>query len=275
MAYNYEQSIWGRGVASLKWSSPTSFRLRQALLAIKDLPSQSSVLEIGCGAGQFIRAIQQQRSELKCYGCDISQEALRIAREDSAENIEYALNEGCTLPYADKSMNAVLIFDVLEHVDEVDLLVSEIRRVLKPGGILYAFVPCEGDWLSWWHWLDRIGLKHDLTKKHAGHINYFSRKELAQVFHKYDFEKKYTRYSEHVLGQAVGITSFTMMDRAVRKQGISQLNNESFFTAQNSSSLVQKIKSSVNSLIFLESYLFSRIPSPNTHVVVTVKDFNI
>lgn len=273
MSYNYEQSIWGKGIASLKWSSPPSFRLRQSLHAIKDLPANSTVLEVGSGAGQFIRAIKELRPELKCYGCDISQEALRIAENDSTGKVEYALNQGCTLPYADKSMDAVLIFDVLEHVDEVDTLLSEIRRVLKTGGIFYAFVPCEGDSLSWWKWLDKVGLKKDVTKKHAGHINYFSRKQLRNLLEKHGFQKKYTRYSEHVFGQIIGITSFKIMDRASRKKNLGQINNEAFFTAQDTSKLVRAVKWLVNTSVFIESSVFSRIPSPNVHMVVTTKDF--
>lgn len=268
MSYNYEQSIWGRGVASLKWSSPTSFRLRQSLQAIRNLPPQSSVLEIGCGAGQFIRAIKQLRPELVCHGCDISQEALRMAREDSREDITYAFNEGCTLPYENNSMDAVLIFDVLEHVDNPEKLLSEVQRVLKPQGILYMFVPCEGDGLSFWHWLDKLGQKHDLTKKHAGHINYFSRKELLRLVYRQGFTKNYIRYSEHFLGQLLGILSFNLMERAAQKQKGRQLNNETYFTTQMDSSIIQTLKSLVNSLIFLESYLFSYLPSPNVHMVV-------
>jgi ubiquinone/menaquinone biosynthesis C-methylase UbiE len=271
MSFDYEQSIWGKGIASLRWSSPTSFRLRQALRAIKDLPAHSSVLEIGAGAGQFIRAIKKYRPELVCHGSDISQEALKIAREDTVEGVEYTLSYECTLPYENESMDAVLIFDVLEHVDDVDTLLSEIYRVLKPGGIFYSFVPCEGDWLSWWHALDRVGLKRDLTKKYAGHINYFSRKQFQELLEQYGFQKKYTRYSEHALGQMIGIASFMMMDHAAQRQGINQMNNETFFTEQKTSPLVRFIKSVVNSYIYIESVVFSRIPSPNMHSVVIKK----
>jgi hypothetical protein len=39
--FDYEQSLWGSGEASLRWSSPTSFRLEQALKALGELSAQA------------------------------------------------------------------------------------------------------------------------------------------------------------------------------------------------------------------------------------------
>lgn len=273
MSFNYEQSIWGKGQASLAWSRPTSFRLRQALNAIKGLRIESQVLELGCGAGQFIRAIKQLRPELSCLGCDISESALAAAREEN-DGVIYSLS-GVVLPYADRSLAAVLIFDVLEHVDNVTQLLNEIYRVLKPNGIVYAFVPCEGDFLSLWHWLDRLHLKNDLTKKYAGHIQYFSRPSILRAFEEANFELTRVRYSELLFGQLIGITAFFMVHQAATRQGLKQLNNECYFDGPTKvsppSGLVKKIKQLINCLIYLESTVLQYVPSPNVHLVVKKK----
>lgn len=268
MSFNYEQSIWGRGKATLAWSDPASFRLRQALKSLQSLPSGARVLEIGCGAGQFIRALQEHRQDLVCCGCDISVSALESAKK-YYERVEYAACSTDTLPYADASFEAVLIFDVLEHVDTVSATIGEMKRVLKPGGSAYCFVPCEGDWLSLWHLLDLLHLKRDLTKKYAGHINYFSRRSLLALF-KADFSVVKIRYSEHVFGQLLGVAAFFLMDRAAKRRGLVQINNESYFTGW-SAAPVRLIKNIVNTLVYLESTLLCRVPSPNVHVVVRKK----
>lgn len=270
MAYNYEQSIWGKGYASTAYSSPTSFRLKQALQAITQLSSGSMVLELGCGAGQFIRTIQKIRPDVSCYGCDISATAIELAKK-TADNVQYAVN-GTTLPYADNSLDAVLIFDVLEHVEDPGAILAEIRRVLKPGGVFYAFVPCEGDWTSLWHLVRSVGVQAEVTKRVAGHITYFSRHSLRTLYVKHGFTQVRFRYSEHLLGQLLGFVAFTLVDRAAKKRGVAQINGEEYFTTLQSSvsapSLFGLVKRLVNTLVYFESWLLQMLPSPNVHSVV-------
>ena len=255
----------------MRWGDPTSFRLRQALAATAKLKKAGAkVLEIGCGAGQFIRAIKKINPGWQCYGCDISESALGLARA-SGDGVVYELSESKKLPAADGSLDAALIFDVLEHVEEPEALVAEVRRTLKRGGVFYCFVPCEGDVLSMWNWLRNLGVGTGLTKQYAGHINYFSRRSLLDLFKKYNFAVESIRYSEHILGQLVGIAAFVAMDRAARIKKLSQLNNETYFSGSGQSAAFKVLKKTVNAAVYLESALFGRFPSPNMHV--TLKKF--
>ncbi|OGH80306.1 MAG: hypothetical protein A3I29_04695 [Candidatus Magasanikbacteria bacterium RIFCSPLOWO2_02_FULL_44_11] len=269
MSFNYEQSIWGKGYASPAVTSPTGFRLRQALRAAASLPGGSMVLEIGCGAGQFIRTIKKMRPDLDCYGCDISATAIEAARK-MPDGVVYD-QSGAVMPYPNSSFDAVFIFDVLEHVDDAAGLTLEVRRILKTGGIFYSFVPCEGDWLSLWRWCRSIGWKGDLTKKYAGHINYFSRRSLRRLYAENGFKQIRFNYSEHLLGQLLGIAAFILMDRAARRCGVKQINGEEYFESLNLTmapkGLFMRLKGFVNALVFWESSLFSRLPSPNVHCV--------
>ncbi len=268
--YNYEQSIWGEGEASLVWSSPTAVRLARALSALSSLPPSATVLEIGSGGGQFIRGVKRLRNDLVCKGCDISAEAIARA-EKKGGGVEYTLSEQSRLPYADNSCNAVLVFDVLEHVDDVVAMLKEIHRVLTPDGVFYAYVPCEGDWLSLWNVLDQLGLKQGLTKKYAGHIHYFSRVALIKAFSDAGFLIKDKSYSEHFLGQWLMIVTYVCMNQAAKKKGLVQINNEDYFKELDSTmgpaSLFALFKKAVNTAITLESIFFKQIPSPNVHFV--------
>jgi len=270
--FDYEKSIWGHGNASLKLNSPTSFRLRQSLKSIAGLKSGAKVLELGCGAGQFIREIKKIRPDLDCYGCDISQHAIALAKQAN-DGVSYGLSSENSSPYADGFFDGVLIYDVLEHVENPSLILTEVNRVLKNGGVFYAFVPCEADPLSFWNLLHKLGLKRELTRMYAGHINKFSRKSLLELVQAYGFTPKSIRYSEHVLGQLLGLAAFFSMDRFAKKSSLSQVNNEQYFydLGQKGGGALQVIKDIVNSLVTIESIIFSRVPSPNVHLTVVKK----
>lgn len=266
-SFNYEQSLWGRGSAVRSWSSPTSIRLRYAEKLLATLRPGARVLEIGCGAGQFIRGIKRDRPDLACYGCDISSTAIAFAAK-TFDGVTYAVSLPEVLPYVNETFDAVVFFDVLEHVENPALFMQEARRVVAPNGLLYAFVPCEGDVLSLWHLLDVVHLKKDLTRLYAGHIHYFSRRSLRVLIESAGFSIRTVRYSEHVLGQIIGVVSFFLVHRAARRKVGQQLNNEEYFSdsAVQQNYLVKVLKQLINIFIFYESALFRFIPSPNVHI---------
>ena len=89
----------------------------------------------------------------------------------------------------------------------------------------------------------------------------------------YGFETKRIRYSEHILGQLLGIVAFFSMDRFAKKNNLQQVNNEQYFyyLGKKGGGALQILKDIVNSLIALESIIFSRLPSPNVHIAVIKK----
>jgi ubiquinone/menaquinone biosynthesis C-methylase UbiE len=266
--FNYEKSIWGKGVASLSPSDPTAFRLWRSLEWLKDLPAGNSILEVGSGAGQFIRAFKKKHAEWECFGSDISVSALEEAQK-AKDGVKYALAKSDALPYVDNYFSAILIFDVLEHVENPVALLKEVFRVLKPNGKFYCFVPCEGDKLSLWYWLKGFSSWKDLTQKYAGHINHWSRKAWLELFSQTGFVVKEKNYSEHFFGQLLGLVAFRLMSRAAFKKGDVQINNETFFSNLSSDhSWFSFFKNQVNSLVFFESMLGRSIPSPNMHVLL-------
>lgn len=94
------------------------------------------VLEVGCGGGLFLEELAKRGA--KCTGVDPSKNSLNVARKHAAESglsIDYVEGYGETVPFADASFDFVACVDVLEHVNDLPRVISEISRVLKPGGI--------------------------------------------------------------------------------------------------------------------------------------------
>lgn len=265
MPFDYNAAIWGKNEATLKISNPGNVRLRRALKAFSDSTDGAKILEIGCGAGAFIRAIKRNRPELLCYGVDISAKAIEIAKQH-IDGVDYRVGTVRSV-FSDGEFNGIAIIDVLEHVADPGGLIRDALALLKPGGILYAFVPCERDATSLWNLLDKMGLKKGLTAKYAGHINFFTRRELAGLIKSNGFEILNISYGEHFLGQILGAGVFFSMDARAKKFGASQMNNEIFFAESPPNHFFAFLKRTVNSLVSIESMIFSSLPSPNMHII--------
>lgn len=102
------------------------------------LKPDHSLLDIGCGRGEFLRGFMG--CGLKGYGVDRSRAAEKYCpgAELSTANLENA-----ELPYEDNFFDVVYSKSVIEHFYYPEKLVQEMYRVLKPGGIAITLCP---DW---------------------------------------------------------------------------------------------------------------------------------
>ncbi|HYN53618.1 MAG TPA: bifunctional 2-polyprenyl-6-hydroxyphenol methylase/3-demethylubiquinol 3-O-methyltransferase UbiG [Methylotenera sp.] len=101
-------------------------------------PQALQVLDVGCGGG----LLAEQFASLGCEvtGIDQSVPSLNAAKAHATKsglNIRYIESVGETLPFEAAKFDIVCCCDVLEHVDDIDTIIAEISRVLKPGGVLF------------------------------------------------------------------------------------------------------------------------------------------
>ncbi len=100
--------------------------------------AQQKILEVGCGGGLICEELAQRGAQM--VGIDPSLGALDTARTHAQEqglgqNIHYQQGNAESLPYEDGSFSAIVCFDVLEHVSDLEATIKEIARVLAPGGV--------------------------------------------------------------------------------------------------------------------------------------------
>jgi 2-polyprenyl-6-hydroxyphenyl methylase / 3-demethylubiquinone-9 3-methyltransferase len=101
-------------------------------------PLGKNALEVGCGGGILCEEIAKMG--FITSGIDPSKQAVQEAIEHAKGNdlfIKYIVGSGEELPFADKSFDLVFCCDVLEHVQDLSKVISEISRVLKLGGIFF------------------------------------------------------------------------------------------------------------------------------------------
>ena len=144
------------------------FRARNQLLlwAMRHYtPHLQGFLEIGCGTGFVLSAVAQQFPTAQLAGSEYLAEGLVYARQ-RVPNAELSQMDARHIPYQ-SHWDAIGAFDVLEHIAEDELVLCEIAKALKPGGVVFITVP-QHRWL--WSTVD----------EYACHVRRYDAAELHQ-----------------------------------------------------------------------------------------------
>jgi len=142
------------------------YRERRSILArnLRRLTGPpGTALDIGAAGGGNTRVLRQHRwSPIAVeYGAD----GAKAARDRALPTVR---GDGRRLPVKSGAVDLVVAFDVLEHIDEDEQVVSEMRRVLRPGGSALITVPCD---MKLWS-------AHDEA---VGHVRRYTRDTLRSV----------------------------------------------------------------------------------------------
>lgn len=112
-------------------------------MAISELVGFERVLDVGCGDGQIGRALNRVHGS-RVIGVDPTWNQVAVAKarsdRDSTLAMQVARAEAARLPFVDESFDAVVACLVFEHISDVDSAISEVARVLRPGGRFAFFL---------------------------------------------------------------------------------------------------------------------------------------
>jgi ubiquinone/menaquinone biosynthesis C-methylase UbiE len=118
------------------WESPAGklrWQRRVGMLS-SILHENDRVLELGCGTGYFTRELAKLRIQVTAI--DISPELIEAAKSEiKSENVSFEVQNAYEMTYGSDQFEAVIGSSVLHHL-EIEKAVSEIYRVLKPGGVI-------------------------------------------------------------------------------------------------------------------------------------------
>jgi 2-polyprenyl-3-methyl-5-hydroxy-6-metoxy-1,4-benzoquinol methylase len=169
---------------------PTEFELRLAFLLERatSAPAASGqpcrVLDLGCGEARF--AVELARAGLVVVAVDVAEEALRRARARHPALDLRVIPVAGAWPLQDAAFDVVWAGEVIEHVADTAAWMSELRRVLRPGGRLLLSTPDHGGLAMLGLALSGRAFDAHFDPR-ADHLRFYTRRTLRQLLEDFGF----------------------------------------------------------------------------------------
>lgn len=113
---------------------------REAAFFLPSMRPGTRLLDVGCGPGSITLGLAAAVAPGEAVGLDVEESVLDAAREraavDGVTNVRFEAGDVAALPFPDGSFDAVFAHTLLEHVGDGGAALREMRRVLRPGGVI-------------------------------------------------------------------------------------------------------------------------------------------
>ena len=164
----------------------------------------TKILDMGCGQGWAV--LEAAKQGAKAFGLDISRELLdktieHTAKENFLQVPVFLMGRSERAPFFDNIFDVIICTEVIEHTLETDLILSEIKRLLKPGGKCLFSFPVK--------YVEKIIASfHKGFLAYSGHVKQFSLEEMKCWLKRHDLEvlkveKRYFEWSLYWFWMAV------------------------------------------------------------------------
>lgn len=183
---DYYEALWEGVPEGLE---PPDFEARLRFL-LAHVPAGARVLDIGCGEGRFTAELL--RAGREAVGGDVADAPLLRARRSEPALDVRLLPVDSRWPFEDCSFDAVWAGEVIEHVADTTGWLSEVRRVLRSGGVIVLSTPAH-------EFLTRValGLSARAFESHfdprVDHLRFYTRRALTRMLEDFGFEAVSTR----------------------------------------------------------------------------------
>lgn len=166
-------------------------RRTETLTSMLGVQQDDIVLDIGCGSGVQLRALESAQPGL-LIGMDINRNALLFARKKGIPESEFIIADAQYLPLRDQSVKRIICAEIIEHLHEPEKMIRDAQRVLKPGGRITISTPNERSlWGIYELFWDHFGRGRNYGETH---LKFFSVQDLYVFFESYPLRSHQTLF---------------------------------------------------------------------------------
>jgi ubiquinone/menaquinone biosynthesis C-methylase UbiE len=133
----------GRYVPGAAAGTETEAAHRARYRWARSLAAGRAVLDAGCGVG-YGTTLLASAGAASTLGVDVSPHAIKAATAQAGAGVRFEVADIERLDVADASFDLITCFEVIEYVEHPELALDELRRVLRPGGVLLFSSPNRG-----------------------------------------------------------------------------------------------------------------------------------
>lgn len=173
-----------------KEPDPAYKRRAKIILENLEMKGNEKILEIGCGRGFYAKTLLNLWPKIDFTGVDLNKKYLLAAKKNCRQGKARLIQGDATeLPFKDRGFDRILATEILEHIPNDGLAISEMCRVMKPGGKAVVTVPNKR-YPFWWdpaNWLlERLTGRHLpaniwwLSGIWADHVRLYDENELKE-----------------------------------------------------------------------------------------------
>lgn len=127
------------------------------------------IVDLGCGTGELVQVIHDERPEALLIGVDFAEEAIKRAEVLQGQNVDFLRADVTKTGLTPNNFDYVVTSEVLEHLEEPKKLIEEAARLLKPGGKLILTTPFQN---------------HIPSEEHIWSFDYYDVKQMLALYFK-------------------------------------------------------------------------------------------
>lgn len=158
------------------------------------------ILDVGCSNGAYVNFLRNKG--YVAYGLD-------FLPDDKWEDDIFQVGDVCCLPYKNASFDTVIAFEILEHVGNINLALSELYRVCRKN-IIISVPNCSqpkifrASGLAYHHWIDRT------------HVQFFTEDILKDILNKNGFSIEILKYINPIIPEILFLSSWHIPVKLIR-----------------------------------------------------------